>query len=298
MIGRMTSLLEKITNITNKVANSDFSQKINIKRRDEIGIMIDAFNDMIDRLNASYFAINQVNKQLEKKIGELTKTRVELSQKQRLALVGEAISKISHEIQNKIGGISIWVQNLAMYNQNDETIQLYIQEMQNAIKSFMDMLINFKQFYREPKLNKTQLNIEDLVSVSVNKCLLEFDSKQINLIKKITHSSIFADGEQLEQVLINILLNAIYYSPQEATIEISTKTVRNDIVLTISDQGPGIQTEDKEKLFQPFYTTKSSGSGLGLSIARNIIKAHHGKVDFYNNANGGTSFEIYLPINT
>lgn len=294
---RLTNSLQKVTEVALKVGEGDFSKKIEFNRKDEIGVLISTFNDMVTRLDTSYKSLNLVNKELKLKIEELKQTRVELSQKQRLALVGEAISKISHEIQNKIGGVNIWVQNLALYEQNDPTIDLCVQEIQTAMKSFMEMLVNFKKFYREPQLNRSVMNLETSINSILNRYEQDIQAKQLKIETSIETipQKILADKELLEQALINLLLNAIYFSPQNGIIKIEISATNEHIKITIIDQGKGISEQAKEKIFQPFYTTKTSGSGLGLAIVNNIIKAHKGRISCRNNSEGGAVFEIMLP---
>ena len=295
---RLSHTLEQITGIANTVAEGDFSKKIKLKRNDEIGILIDSFNDMIEKLDLNYKELNHLNKQLENKIQELIQTKTELSQKQRLALVGETISKISHEIQNKISGISIWVQNLEYQSKNDETAKIYLHEIKEALKSFQEKLVNFKKFYRQPQLNKQRIELNPFINNILNKYSLEISAKNL-VIKKIYGKDIpllCGDSEQLEEAFVNLLINALFYSPEKGTIEICTGFSDNVIRFSISDEGPGIKQEDLEKILQPFYTTKSSGSGLGLAIANNIISAHNGKLNYLNKENGGACFIVVLQI--
>ena len=295
---RLSHTLEQITGIANTVAEGDFSKKIKLKRNDEIGILIDSFNDMIEKLDLNYKELNHLNKQLENKIQELIQTKTELSQKQRLALVGETISKISHEIQNKISGISIWVQNLEYQSKNDETAKIYLHEIKEALKSFQEKLVNFKKFYRQPQLNKQRIELNPFINNILNKYSLEISAKNL-VIKKIYGKDIpllCGDSEQLEEAFVNLLINALFYSPEKGTIEICTGFSDNVIRFSISDEGPGIKQEDLEKILQPFYTTKSSGSGLGLAIANNIISAHNGKLNYLNKENGGACFVVVLQI--
>jgi signal transduction histidine kinase len=280
------------------VAIGDFSKKIELKRNDEIGILIDSFNDMINKLDLNYKELTLLNKQLENKIQELIQTKTELSQKQRLALVGETISKISHEIQNKISGISIWVQNLEFQLKNDETAKIYLGEIKEALKSFQDKLVNFKKFYRQPQLNKQKIELNSFIDNILNRYLLEINSKEL-VIKKIYGNNIpllCGDKEQLEEVILNLLINALYYSPEKGTLEVRTYLSDDNICLSISDEGPGIKQEDLDKILQPFFTTKSSGSGLGLAIVNNIVSAHNGVLKYFNKKSGGSSFEIFLPF--
>ncbi len=296
---RISTSIQKITDVAQLVAEGKFDKKLEIKRKDELGILINSFNDMIRKLDSNYKALNDLNVQLENKVRELTDTRNELSHKQRLALVGETISKISHEIQNKISGLSIWVQNLELQTSDTSPSRFYIEEIKIALKSFQDKLINFKKFYRQPQLNLQELEFVIFLKDIFDKYSLELKAKEITIVHNLENKSypIIIDAEQFEEALVNILLNAIYYSPEKSTIEISLNDSAEYITLNICDNGPGIRSDDKEKLIQPFYTTKSSGSGLGLAISNNIILAHNGKLNYFNKKEGGACFQIVLPNN-
>jgi signal transduction histidine kinase len=295
---KMTDTFSQITTVADKVADGDYSRKIAINRQDELGTLVDAFNDMVDKINASYRSLNQVNIELQDKISELTKTRAELSQKQRLALIGETISKISHEIQNKIGGVSIWVQNLEMQLKEDASVQIYIDEMKSALNSFMAMLTNFKRFYREPQLQKTRFSINEIIENIESNFWKEIEERKILVIKSFPSENIIvrADKDQIEEAIINVFINALYYSPAESKIDIQVEQTDLDVKISICDEGPGISIESSEKLLQPFFTTKSSGSGLGLAIVDNIIQAHRGTFSFFNREVKGACFTIQFPL--
>ncbi len=111
---KISKSLNEISKVSTLVGIGNFKNKINIYRNDELGLLIESFNQMVDNLKESYEKLNITNKELESKIAELVKTKNELTKKEKLALIGETISKISHEIQNKISGVSVWVQNLEM----------------------------------------------------------------------------------------------------------------------------------------------------------------------------------------
>jgi signal transduction histidine kinase len=294
---RLSKPLNKITDVSKKVSEGDYSQKIDIQRNDEIGFLINSFNEMVEKVKQSYNDLNTVNAELELKIDELIKTKNELSRKEKLALIGETISKISHEIQNKIGGVSIWVQNLEM-NVQDESSKSYIVEMKNALNSFLEMLVNFKRFYRQPKLNLIEANINDLLEKILVDYTLDINAKGLKIIKQLDTETpnILIDIEQIEDAFINLLINAVYYSPEKGEIFIESKMEDENIIIVFTNEGPPINDDEKEKIFQPFYTTKSSGSGLGLAIVYNIIDAHSGSIDAKNIDGTGVCFEITLPI--
>ncbi len=297
MAKRMTDTLGEVSAVATRVAEGDFSRKIAIHRKDELGTLIGSFNEMIDRTRSSYQSLQRVNAELSEKVAELTRTRAELSQKQRLAIIGETVSKISHEIQNKIGGVSIWLQNLELELKENPTAAAYIEEMKSALQSFLEMLTQFKRFYREPRLKKESVRILSLLEAVLKQFSNEIREKNLQVARTGARKvpSIWADPQQLEEAFLNILINAIYYSPPGGKITVDVQTDAEWVTVSVSDEGPGIPQEQADSLFQPFFTTKSSGSGLGLAVAESVIRAHGGHISARNLPEAGARFAIQLP---
>jgi signal transduction histidine kinase len=132
----------------------------------------------------------------------------------------------------------------------------------------------------------------------------ESHKKNIRILKDLYASLPFVtlDREQIKQVLLNILLNAVDATPENGTISVSTRPLTRNgylgyVQVTIADTGKGISEEDLEKVFTPFYTTKHTGSGLGLSISHQIVQEHQGTIEVESKQNVGTTFRINLPVN-
>jgi signal transduction histidine kinase len=297
LILRIAVSLGRVTEVAQVVADGDFSRRIDVGlRHDEIGLLVSSFNTMTEKLERSYKTLNEVNEQLRRKVRDLIRTRRRLSQKQRLALVGEAISKTSHEIQNKIGGIGIWVQNLERYGAKDETAAECIRELKAALASSQDMLLHFKRFYRQLPLHIAEIHAAELIDLSLARVAPDMQSKGLTVVREGGEEpmAIRIDISQMSDAVVNILLNAIQFSPDRGALMLGLHRNGEHVVLSFSDQGPGFQATDK--LFQPFYTTRPSGSGLGLAITRNIVTAHSGHIRGYNRPEGGACFEIRLPL--
>jgi|GEM_PF-2224672 len=286
-----------VAEVARRVAAGDFTQKIMLKSQDELGVLIESFNDMTDKLQLSYRELQTVNRELAAKIRELSRARQELSRKERLALLGEAISKISHEIQNKISGVSVWVQNLERYTAEDERAQLYIQELKGAQSAFLDMLVDFKRFYREPLLEKERVHWPELLDASLRHLRLEIESKELRVVREGADDlvAVQADSRQLTDAMVNILLNAVYFSPPGGRLHLQFNRRKKWVILSVNDEGPGIPADSARHLFTPFYSTKPSGSGLGLAIVHNIVRAHGGRLRARNRRGSGACFEIWLP---
>lgn len=295
---RISKSLSKISKVSISVGKGNFNEKIELSRNDELGLLINSFNQMVDNLKESYEQINFTNKELENKINELVKTKTELTKKEKLALIGETISKISHEIQNKISGVSVWVQNLEMQSALDENALMYLAEIKRSLNSFIEMLLNFKKFYRKPYLEKTNFCMQKTISKIIEDYKKVFDAKKIEIKTNISENEIemFADKTLIEEVIVNLLVNAIYFSPENSIIKITVTIALNNLKFCIEDEGEGISDDDLDNIFNPFFTTKSSGSGLGLAISKNIIEAHNGTIEAENIIPKGTRLKIILPI--
>lgn len=296
---RISHQLMKMTDTALAVAGGDLSKRIELSSNDEVGLLIGTFNNMVEKLSSSYAALKVKNIELERKITELIEMREELSQQQKLAIVGETMSKITHDIQNKIGGVSIWLQNLELQSEKGSTAAIYIDEMKKALNSFTEMLVNFKRFYRRQSLNLNYFSVITLMEKLINNTKDAAAEKKIAIATNNCDKEIMAygDSEKILDVLENILLNAVDASPVKGTITIDAVTYDKNASITISDEGAGIAEEMKEEIFLPFYTTKITGSGLGLSIAATIMQSHNGTISCGNNASGGAYFTVSLPLN-
>ena len=295
--GRSSKSLRTITAAAGEIAAGDFSHKIEVNREDEIGTLIDSFNKMADNLEIMFNKLNAANGELERKIDELTSAKIELSEKQRLALIGETVSKISHEIQNKMSGISIWVQNLEMQTSSDSPLRLYVTEIKKALSSFMDLLVNFKKFYRRPQLLLAEADIPVLAKSVLEKYSHKIEEKGINVEKSFpkNYPKTNIDRRMIEETIENILLNAIFYTPRKGKITVAVKFGKGRCEIQICNTGDTINVDPPNKIFQPFFTTKSTGSGLGLAICKNAVEAHGGKIFVNNLENEGVCFRIILP---
>ncbi|MBI9070729.1 MAG: HAMP domain-containing protein [Melioribacteraceae bacterium] len=286
--------LKKVTKVAGYVSQGDFSQKIDLKRHDELGLLINTFNDMVFNLDQSYNQLSDVNSELQKKITDLLKAQSALSEAQRLALIGETVAKVTHELQNKIGGIHIWIQNMESLEDLNDTSKLYLMEMKLAVNSLDKLLLNFKRFYRKPSLEIATADLSKLLNRVLFENKISVEEKNI-FIKNLIEDSIHYDCDQnlIEELFSNLLINAIYFAPKNSEITITLKKT-NKLIFEIMDQGLGIDKASLSKIFQPFYTTKSSGSGLGLAIVKNIVDAHNGKIVISNNKPNGTIVRIEL----
>jgi signal transduction histidine kinase len=229
-------------------------------------------------------------------INTLEKVNENLRNKEKLAAVGQLATSIGHEIRNPLAALRGFTQLQHEKYPNDKE---YYQIMENEIER-INLIVNDLMYLGKPRsLMLVKHNIKDIIEYVV--MILTQIAQSNNVKIKIgldNHPSINCDENQLKQVFINLLKNAIESMPTGGNINITSKVIENnELAIFIEDEGQGIEEERLSKLGQPFFTTKEDGNGLGLLVTFNIIEKHKGRI-VYNSAIGkGTTVVTYLPIN-
>jgi signal transduction histidine kinase len=142
-----------------------------------------------------------------------------------------------------------------------------------------------------------EFNIHELINHSVELLALKAENKHLRIEQRllVKNPIILCDGELLTQVFLNLLLNAIQIVPNGSLIRIQTSSLPHYLKIDISDSGPGIHADDYQHLFDPFFSKRDGGIGLGLTVTRQIVLAHHGKISASPSELGGACFTLQLP---
>lgn len=224
-----------------------------------------------------------------------------IEQKEKLAW-NNLMKVISHELLNTLTPVNSLIQNLE-YIANQEIIekedQQDMKESLMIINSKSKQLLNFVDDYRQvaelPKPVFKTISLTNIVKSALNFLKPEFEKNHITMINSLDNQIILADEKMIERCLINLYLNAIYAVSDnvERTIKTEIKTQNKRIILSVEDNGIGISKEIQDKIFLPFFTTRSNGSGIGLTLSKSIIEAHKGYLN-YKPLEQGSRFEIWF----
>ena len=224
-----------------------------------------------------------------------------IEQKEKLAW-NNLMKVISHELLNTLTPVNSLIQNLE-YIANQEFIdkedQQDMKESLMIINSKSKQLLNFVDDYRQvaelPKPVFKTISLTNIVESALNFLKPEFEKNHIKIVNSLENQIILADEKMIERCLINLYLNAIYAVSDnvERTITTEIKTQNKRIILTVEDNGIGISKEIQDKIFLPFFTTRSNGSGIGLTLSKSIIEAHKGYLN-YKPLEQGSRFEIWF----
>jgi signal transduction histidine kinase len=242
--------------------------------------------------------LRRANEQLTSEIKERKLLENQLIRSERLAAVGELSAGIAHEIRNPLGNISSSAQICLAKYEPSEKIKSFleiIQEESEKANAIIKSLLDFAN-PREIKLKKASLDtIINEVLNSVNARALESNIR-IKLSLKPDLPQIMLDEEWIKQAIQNLLLNAFQAMPQGGRLNIATGFGKNYLKLTIEDDGCGISSENLTKVFDPFFTTREDGVGLGLSLCHQIISDHKGKMHIESKENIGTKVILTFPL--
>ena len=227
--------------------------------------------------------------------------RLKLQEREKLAAIGQLAAGIAHEVRNPLTTIKGFVQLLYKYNlMKDVTLQKsYLAMIDKEIDRVNDLLKDFLQFAKpiKPKLAMYNINntVADIGALIEANCAGHCIRMEINLAADMPN--ILCDYDQIKQVIMNIALNAIdaMQNSENKVFGLTTSFDHNNIYIEISDTGTGMTEEQIRRIFDPFYTTKESGTGLGLSVCYSIIENHQGKIEVESKLNQGTVFTIIMP---
>ncbi|MCM2987955.1 ATP-binding protein [Bacillus safensis] len=228
---------------------------------------------------------------------ELEKSNQQLQmQAQKLAVAGQIAAGIAHEVRNPLTSVNGFLQLMkTQYPERTDYFDIIFSEIKRIDFVLSELLVLAKP--QSVHFQEVQLHglLEQVITLlKTNAVLSNIDLKQP--FKKQDAGAILADANQMKQLFINLIKNAIEAMPEGGSIYISTEKVMNEWKITIQDEGKGMSEEDIQKIYDPFFSTKTEGTGLGLTICATILKDHHGRMDVFSELGKGTAFHIYLPV--
>lgn len=282
---RITRDLGSLVEATQAAARGDLDHQVEIRSNDEVGAVGEAFNTMMI---------------------DLKESKERLGMAERVAAWQEIARRLAHEIKNPLTPIQMSMETLRKtYAKNhpsfDEVFEESTATVLEEAARLKRIVAEFSEFARMPKPSKSELSLNELVR---SQAALYQGSVDIEKHLDSSLPSIEADKDTISQLLLNLIENArdAIGDGDDAAIAIGTESRPEDgtVVLYVDDNGPGISSEIKEKLFTPYFTTKHAhgGTGLGLAIAHRIVSDHHGKIMVSDSPLGGARFRVELPVSS
>lgn len=252
-----------------------------------------------DEVKALHRNIRELIRDVGQKSTHLEKSRQNLEQSERMALVGKLAAGMAHSIRNPLTSVKMRLFSLERNAHFTSTQKEDFSVIAEEIRHVDTIVQNFLEFSRPPKLNFQPISLSAVVDQALQ--LLEHRLRSYEatvIIDREKRLPVFnGDPEQLKEVIVNIIINACEAMQQGGEIRI-TETLQTDgqknsiLCLSIQDSGPGIADTIRENIFQPFFTTKDEGTGLGLSIAMGIVNQHNGTIECISQPGAGTTFML------
>lgn len=231
-----------------------------------------------------------------------------LRRAENLAALTTLAAGVAHEIKNPLGSIGIHIQliqklmratdELVRGSTDRDSIERYLEIINEEIDRLNGIVLDFLFAVRPMNTNLERASLNQLISDTLE--FVQFELNEAN-VEVRTHllgrlPNVDIDEKYIKQALLNIIKNAISAMPNGGTLTLSTKVGRSDALLEVKDSGVGIPQENAAKIFEPYYTTKEFGSGLGLTVVYKIVKEHGGEISLNSTINEGTTFTMSFPI--
>ncbi len=250
-----------------------------------------------DEINELVEVFNQMLKDLRHNLDALEKVNAEKARMERLSALGEMAATVAHETKNPLNAIRIATAYLK-HNFRGDILSEFLGIIEQEVTRLNDISSNFLGFSKPPPLQLKPCNINAVVETTVELIRQEATARNIELVllKDENIPVLPCDISRVKQAVLNLLINAMDASRAGDTISISTEGGKDQLRIVVRDTGMGISEDDMGRIFKPFYSTKTRGSGLGLSIVDRIVKEHGGEIEVESREGKGTTFSITLRV--
>jgi len=282
---RVTRPIERLAKGAREVAAGDWSVRVEPKSRDEVGQLTRAFNEMTR---------------------QLAEQRDRLVQAERVAAWRELARRLAHELKNPLFPLQLTLENLQRAREQtpeqfDEIFTESTATLRAELENLKTIVARFSDFSKMPAPQLQAVSVNDAVRTAVRVYDSQFSiigrppiRPELYLDESLP--SIQADPDLLHRALSNLVLNSLDAMPAGGTLTIRTAQKNGTVRVEVADTGTGLTTEECERLFTPYYTTKRHGTGLGLAIVQSVVSDHNGKISVESAQGAGATFRIELPV--
>jgi signal transduction histidine kinase len=280
--------LNRLAENMTKVEQGDLSVRMKPEGKDEVGRLVATFDSMVDRLDSAKQELEKLHFQ-------------QMERADRLASVGEMAAGIAHEIKNPLTGIAaaitILKDDFPPADPRTEIVNEVLEQIKRLDKTVNDLLFFGKPTQPEPAYTNINHVLEKTLMFASQHRGGKNIEKRLELQEDLP--PVYVDPKQIQQVFLNLILNAVQAMPDGGLLTITSALVKEDgrdlVRIGINDTGPGIPSPILEKIFTPFFTTKAQGTGLGLAICHQLITRHNGRISVTSKDGKGTLINVELP---
>jgi len=278
--------LEELMQTIAKVRGGDLTARVDFaKRVDDVGRLGQQFNEMIQQLDENRRLIEELHKR-------------EMARAEHLATLGELAAGLAHEIRNPLAGIAGVVDIMSKELPPNSSSRAVIGEVHREILHIQAILNDLLSYSRPrpPSFHAANLNTTVEQAVELSRQQVRTKPIQVKFEPVPNLPPVEHDPALIQQVILNLILNGIQAISGTGEVLVAIFPDHDSVIVQVSDTGRGISVEALPKIFKPFFTTRSEGTGLGLSLANSIVQSHGGRIEVASTQGKGTQFKVSLPL--
>lgn len=274
----------------NRVAAGDLGTKIKVETGDEIGQLALAFNDMTGKLKLHM-------EEIDKAHSEVLKTQEQLLRSEKMAAIGQLAAGLAHEIYNPLNVISGFTEVLLKQSGRPEAEKKHLSEIYRETGRCQNLIAELLRFAKPKKSGRAPADLGVILSETASLIQAQAKAQGISVALDIPAGlpAVPADKDQLKQVFLNLLLNACQAMPAGGELSARAYPLPGAVAVDIRDTGVGIRAQDLQNIFNPFFTTKAEGTGLGLALSFAVMESHGGSINVKSEEGKGATFTLTLP---
>ncbi len=282
--------LRRLTAAAAEISAGNLNAEVDIVSRNELGTLATSFDEMTARLRDLVGG-------LEQRTEELQDAQEELVRQEKLAVLGQMAGGIGHELRNPLSVIAGVVDLLQQaHADGDETTLQYLEMISAEVRNSDQIISDLLGFAR----TRPPARVDTLISELVSSAMERFpppENVRVTTGIPAHLPAVYVDRQHLALVLHNLISNAYQAMPEGGRLDISSRLEAGQVALSVTDSGCGISPGDRERIFEPLFTTKDRGIGLGLAISRGLVEANGGSIEVESASGDGSIFTITLPVN-
>lgn len=283
--GGIVAPVSRLVEATQRVGRGHLHVRVKVDQRDEIGELGHAFNEMTAELARASARVRELHQR-------------EIERAQQLATVGELASGVAHEIKNPVVGIAGGLDLVKRRLGEDPELVPIIEEMTRQLSRIGTAVHDLLSFARPATPTLAPVDANHVVRRAARLVQPAADRADVLIDLRLPPSlpELHADEELICQALVNLLMNAVQASARGGHITLSTGEHDGHVEIRVADTGHGIPPQELQQIFKPFYTTRHTGTGLGLPITREIVERHGGRIEVESRVGMGSAFTLLLPV--